>query len=715
MTPKKAVERFWDRTLEEDVIDHDELLEDGGEELVEAVELHKLLERAGEKWRNPDAPRALDRFKILESLGSGGLGQVWLAWDPELRRHVAIKVIERDRWAVNEARSIAQLEHIGVVKVFEIGRDRIVMELLDGGSLLEEVEALKSEGGGRFPELRDRLVCLLRIAEGLAYCHERGVLHRDVKPGNVMFPKDDPHPRLIDFGLAHTTDAESLDITQNLVGTPAYVAPEQVESGETGVDPRSDQFSFGVLAYEFLSLECPFKRSTRSQTFNALTAGVATPLEQLVPELTEPFVRIVRHCMELDPQDRYDSMDEVVLDLREALAERPISVGRRGSAHLLKLWYRRNRRMTQAVGLAFLAAIIIAAGVWVQGARADRASWRSDLARESELIPELESTKQLSACSLRLLDLRGRSRYLDDEVLASGLLGRTEQELDRTLESWSRHFGATARAAFEAHGRAFDSGAWGGLFVHDEELAPHSEWNADLRDRGKLKLSEGLAARDDLILYRSKAKGPMEQTQWSVLEQIPMPEYLSLGHYRLEIPGEWQRDFVVSSQWPEPVSVERRERLIPDDQLLRHEDLPGRLFSEIITNAEFAEFCAVFGYEISDTSETRIPDGPAGTTWTRAHEYAIWAGGRLPDDEEMITIHSDWVRMIIDDCYGEWLATVYDTITLNDCCALVYEQMSNSRELPPIAQVLGTGRNSSKSRSHGSTSSVVGFRVVYVE
>ena len=251
------------------------------------------------------------RYQLVRELGAGGMGTVYLAHDPELGRRVALKLLRGSEWARNEARSLARISHPNVVEVYEVGDDYFAMEYVDG-------RPLRPQG-----TVVERLELLIQIADALAFCHARGVLSRDVKPANVLVDTEGK-PRLIDFGLAHLEGDETtqLNITQSLIATPAYMAPEQIESGETGASELSDQFSFGVMAYEVLTGRNPFLRKTRSTTLAAITRCSPDRPTRLPRDLQNILLRM----LELRPERRYAAMSDVRDDLTAVLELRPVSV-----------------------------------------------------------------------------------------------------------------------------------------------------------------------------------------------------------------------------------------------------------------------------------------------------------------------------------------------------------------------------------------------------
>jgi len=676
------IERYWDAVLEGEEPGPDALLESGGEEARGALKLRRLLAEAGERWREPRTPRQLGRFQVVGSLGAGGLGRVWLAWDPELRRRVAIKVIERDRWAVNEARSIARLDHRAVVKVFEVGPDRLVMEVLDGGSLQDVIEGLREKEEGFLAPIRERLHCLVRIAEGLAYCHERGVLHRDVKPGNVLFAESDPYPRLIDFGLAHVPGESSLDITQVLIGSPAYVAPEQVENGETGTDPRSDQFSFGVLAYELLTPENPFARETRTKTLDAVREGRAPSFRRFPPEVPEPVRRIVLHCLEHDPDHRYESMKQVVLDLQNALADRPISIGRRGVGRDLALWYRRNRQVAW-VGIAGVAVAAIGAiGLWAASTHASRARILEAASLRDSDVSAAKSLTDLTRSGIGLLTLQERAGDFDEGAIRRHLFGETRDSVTSVSRRWSRLLHDFAKQMEDESPDGASGESFANLFYLDQSLLSDAPWNEEFRGRGQVVLPDELRNDPAIRMLIQDLLAPTGlESGYRVFREIPWIDYPRPGYYRLEIPGVWQREFVVLATFEPARRIERHDWRFPADELQRVPGLPGRLFSRPVTIAQAAAYAATIGMELPE-ADVRSGDFPVRRDWSFANGFAAWAGGRLPEGEEIWVLRDDETMGKDLRIAGEWVSDIFSPAVLNYSGAVEYGKLDDAKADP---------------------------------
>jgi TolB-like protein/Tfp pilus assembly protein PilF/predicted Ser/Thr protein kinase len=276
------------------------------------------------------AGRTLGHYKVQDEISRGGMGVVYRAVDLKLGREVALKVLppelvadaDRRRRFVQEAQAASALTHPHIAVIHEIGEDEgttfIAMELIRGEKLGDLV-------AGRRLSLARALDLSIEMAEALARAHDKGIVHRDLKPANVMVTEDG-HAKIIDFGLAKLlepaqavdTDAETAvreETASGLVlGTDAYMSPEQARGAR--VDHRSDVFSFGVMLFEMLSGRRPFRGPSRVETLHAILKEPPPPLEIADPR--GDLQRIVEKCLEKDPDDRYQSMRELVVDLRAA-------------------------------------------------------------------------------------------------------------------------------------------------------------------------------------------------------------------------------------------------------------------------------------------------------------------------------------------------------------------------------------------------------------
>jgi eukaryotic-like serine/threonine-protein kinase len=285
-----------------------------------------LVDRCGGHTAGMDEDGAVDpttlvgRYELGSLLGHGGMGTVRDATDRRLGRRVAVKILRADlaeqprarRRFETEAHAAARLAHPNVVLVFDSGEDEgvpfLVMERLPGRTLADEL------AGGPLTVDRVRQVAA-EILAALAAAHDAGIIHRDIKPGNVLLTEDG-HVKVSDFGIAKTVDDVDQTQTAELVATPGYLAPERL-AGEPA-SPQSDLYSVGVLLYEALSGRRPFQGDAPLAVMRAIERGDAEPLKWLRPALPGDLVGVIERAMRRDPSERFDSATEMAAALEPA-------------------------------------------------------------------------------------------------------------------------------------------------------------------------------------------------------------------------------------------------------------------------------------------------------------------------------------------------------------------------------------------------------------
>ena len=310
------------------------------------------------RFLEPKAGAQFGPYEIVAPLGAGGMGEVWRAWDPRLKRSVAIKFIAphiaenevlRRRFDA-EATAVARLAHPNICRIYDVGDAYLVMELLDGETLAERLV--------RGPLPVDEAVRYgADIAAGLAAAHENGIVHRDLKPGNVMITSQGA--KLLDFGLAKSiadasaqapTETAPLTREGTIVGTFQYMAPEQLEGRE--VDARTDIFALGVVLFEMLTGSHPFRRPTREATSAAVLGQDPPSFQSLHAEAPEMLERVIRRCVAKEPQQRWQSAADLSATLRWT-AEAPLH-GTHDATVTRRNWWR-----VAAVIATLIAAIAI--------------------------------------------------------------------------------------------------------------------------------------------------------------------------------------------------------------------------------------------------------------------------------------------------------------------------------------------------------------------
>jgi TolB-like protein/Flp pilus assembly protein TadD/predicted Ser/Thr protein kinase len=301
----------------------------------------------------------ISHYRIIERLGAGGMGEVYLAEDTKLKRSVALKFLPdwlssnkqaRER-LTREAQAASKLSHPNIVSIHAIEEVDalvfIVMEYVEGESLRELLQGVKLT-------IEKVLDLGIQIAEGLAAAHQAGVIHRDLKPSNILIDPDG-RPKMADFGLARVKRDEKLTTAGLALGTLSYMSPEQVQ-GEV-VDNRSDIFSLGVVLYEMITGHLPFKGEYEASILYSIVNETPEPLSEHRPAVPDSLQKIVFKCLEKDPSLRYQSTSEVIYDLRRIVE---------GGATGDQAGKRRGTRPRLAV-ILFAALFLAAAAIIIFG------------------------------------------------------------------------------------------------------------------------------------------------------------------------------------------------------------------------------------------------------------------------------------------------------------------------------------------------------------
>lgn len=336
-------------------------------------------------------------FKILSTLGRGGMGVVYKALDTRLNRVVALKMLREENLEnkksisrfLQEGKSAAKLSHPNIVPVYELGEISgiyyISMKYLEGETLDKYLKQKQLS-------TRNKILLILEIAEALYYAHQNQIIHRDLKPSNILVDLDD-HPHLMDFGLAKDLASETkLTRTGEFMGTPRYMSPEQVEAKKE-ITAHVDQFALGVIFYEMLTNRVPF-HGTQVQVFNQIIRKNPTPPAHLVKTLPKEMNWICMKLLEKRPQDRYHHLGDLIQDLRTFLEGKEVKVSR---VHVLSSQLRRLRRNLLGLFISFLLLIIVVmAWFFIQKQQKENKQTRQDQLKSIQIQQEQKKQETLA-------------------------------------------------------------------------------------------------------------------------------------------------------------------------------------------------------------------------------------------------------------------------------------------------------------------------------
>lgn len=290
----------------------------------------------------PDQIKKIAHFTLIRMLGVGGFGAVWLAQDNDLERQVALKLpIARNddtESSLHEARTAATLHHPNIVSVYEVGRDGdqvfIATEYIEGMTLGDALSAGK-------PKIERTVEVVSTVANALQHAHDNGIIHRDVKPANILIDKDGK-PCIADFGLAKRISADqSISTDGQILGTARYMSPEQAAGKTRETDHRSDIYAVGVILFQMLTASLPFRGNVRAVLHQKMFDEVPSP-RTLEPTLPKDLETICLKCMEREPAKRYQSASEVAAELQRFAAREPIRARAISSPERLWRWCRRR-------------------------------------------------------------------------------------------------------------------------------------------------------------------------------------------------------------------------------------------------------------------------------------------------------------------------------------------------------------------------------------
>jgi tetratricopeptide (TPR) repeat protein len=353
----------------------------------------------------------IGRYRILRLLGEGGMGSVYEAEQEQPRRRVALKVI-KTAWASSELlrrfelefQTLGRLHHPGIAQIYEAGSAEtgfgsqpfFAMELIQGKPLVDYASA-------HHLNMRQRLELMIKICAAVEHAHQRGIIHRDLKPGNIMVDESG-QPKVLDFGLARVTDGDMQATRQTdmgqLLGTLAYMSPEQVMADPLALDTRSDVYALGVILYELLAGKLPYQVSRQVvEMVKTIQQVDPTRLSSLNRAYRGDVDTIVGKALEKDKTRRYGSAAELAADLRRYLEDRPIAAKPASTSYQLQKFARRNKTLVVGIAAVFLTLVI---GVVVS-------TWQAVRARQAERRAQTEAATAQAVVSFLQNDLLGQA------------------------------------------------------------------------------------------------------------------------------------------------------------------------------------------------------------------------------------------------------------------------------------------------------------------
>jgi WD40 repeat protein len=415
----------------------------------------------------------LPGFELLEELGRGGMGIVYKARQPSLDRLVALKVLREGEHAApddvarlrREAEAVARLQHPNIVQIYEIGeqdgRPFLALEFVEG-------ESLARKAAGQPQPVREAAALVAALAEAMHAVHQRGVVHRDLKPANILLQESGVRsqesgiraernpgfpeccPKITDFGLARRVDVD-LGHTQSgaVVGTPAYMAPEQAAGKGREAGPAADTYALGAILYELLTGRPPFHGVTLLDTLQQVAAQEPVPPSRLQPSVPRDLDTIVLKCLQKQPGKRYGSAGALAEDLRRFLAGEPIQARPSGRWERTVKWAR--RRPAAAALLAVVSAVVLVGfpGLTALYVRAEGERTAAEQARDLADRREKETdVARRDAVKQKLFadDQKTKAEAAEQRAKAQAALAERQMLRADTARYLSRHIGAAQRA-----------------------------------------------------------------------------------------------------------------------------------------------------------------------------------------------------------------------------------------------------------------------------
>ncbi|MFT7670447.1 MAG: serine/threonine protein kinase/formylglycine-generating enzyme required for sulfatase activity [Planctomycetota bacterium] len=382
------------------------------------------------------------QFELLEPVGHGGMGEVWKAKQSALDRVVALKVIREDRvdqrrldLFIREARAGGRLQHPGLVTVYDHGEDAgrhwISMEFVEGGWTLRDFIIEMQQPDQLPPDYTQRVTGIVAdVAEAMQSAHGAGVIHRDLKPQNILITPDE-NSIVTDFGLARVSGESGLSVSGEMIGTYAYMSPEQVAAKRHAIDHRTDVFSLGIVLYELLTLQRPFRGDTSQQLVHQISKNDPPDMLSVRSQIPRDLVVICGKALEKDPESRYSSMGEFAADIRRHLRNEPIAAQPPNWRERAVKWRRRHPAESM-VALITGLALTVTSGLGIK------------LANSNDYLvvanSNLESSKeQLTLAAVAFREKSVEAERKTQDVLLLALSQDYEDLMGQVPQFWPPH------------------------------------------------------------------------------------------------------------------------------------------------------------------------------------------------------------------------------------------------------------------------------------
>lgn len=483
--------------------------------------------------RGPAVGGRWGRFTIERVLGEGGMGRVLLAYDPSLRRQVALKVLRGDdpEWIERfqaEARAQARVEHEHICRVYEVGevsgRPYIAMQYIAGPTLRTPPAGLSVEGKVRL---------MVQVAEAVHAAHRTGLIHRDLKPGNILLDRTEDgefRPFVSDFGIARSTEEPGLTRTGAFLGTLDYMPPEIVLGETQQPDRRVDVWGLGTTLYQLLSGSVPFSGRNEAEVVIRLASGEPTPLDRACPGLPRDLVTIVMKSLERSPDRRYESARAFAEDLQRFLDGEPILARPAPWLERAVKRIRKNRTVATVTSVAALLVLVLGAVAWRTRWQAGRqAELAQEFGREvqaiesqlriAQMLPLHDTTGEREAVRARMARIEESMRTGGRAALGPGhlALGRGHLALQE-LAAARRNLEAAWEAGYRSPEVSLALGqALGGLYHQELE---HARQQSDRTQQEAQEQRARRELRDPALQYLRGASATTGSQRALVLESL---------------------------------------------------------------------------------------------------------------------------------------------------------------------------------------------------